>query len=1194
MKSKFTFGCIGIIMLLLLTTNFTYAQEGDKVKSGVQSLNDTYITLNLTNVTPIQFFKEIQKQTNFYFVYNSEDMAKIKLITCNVTSKKLKDVLDSVLGEHNLTYEFSDERVIVVKPATVKAKPTDAKSRKINGFVFFDNKPLENAYVTLKGTNNRTITNTDGEWSLYIPQGQESNLEFTYVGLENADLKILANELTATFLTTMFSNSILVDDVIVTGFERVDKRKSTGSVATIMGDRVLEPIGMTADKMLQGKLAGVSITQNSSTPGATPKIRIRGNSTILGNREPIWVVDGIIMEAPVKVSAADLNSMDRINLVGNAISFLNPNDIERIDVLKDVSATAIYGVKAANGVVVVTTKRGKSGRLSVTYNGNVSVKDRPSYNRLNLMNSSERVDVSEEIARRGLSFTGITRPKVGYEGLLSDLWDRKISYTEFNNGVYDLRSANTDWYDELLRNAVSHSHNVSISGGGDKATYYISGSYAKETDAQLNTGLSRFTISSNLNFNLRENLSLNVGFSAAQTNTERTHSSIDLSSYAYNTSRVLKARNNDGSLAYYPMENSMLTDYSTIDYNIFNEMEHTGYDEENSAININLNLNYKILPWLTSNTVFGYSTTSSVSDEFADDQSYYITEMRGVPYGMMIPDEVKAQTRLPFGGILDQRNNQNNTYNIRESVMFNKRVRGEDFIDAQVGVEIRGNEYKGTQNREYGYFHDRGKQVIIADFNEYTAYANIMKDNRPYYQDNISNTMSLFGILRYSFEDRYSANFNVRYDGSNKFGRTRENRFLPVWSIAGRWNLHNESFMKGVEFLDEFGIKASYGLQGNVLDGQTPNMIISSGTFDPVTQEYYSNLISLPNPNLRWEKTTSYQIGVDFSILRGLMSGTFEYYDKVGHDQIVSRTVEGTNGVENVIINAGKVYNKGWELGVNFNLIRRKNWDWSLSANISKNVNKIVDTENPKNTNFSDYVSGSLLVNGESINSFYSYKFAGLDPNSGLPTFGGLDFYNEDGSQRITSLEDAFASVFAYSGRRDPLFSGGFNTRVAYKNLSLNANFAFALGHKIRLNSLFKDSGQQLPLPDQNWTKDFVNRWQRPGDLTNIPVLSDQVLDVQSVSPHAIGNNFWQMYNQSDLRVVSGNYLRCTSASVNYNFGENVARKIGASALSCSLVCNNLFVIANSALNGQDPEQVNGTRTIPPQRTFSLTLNVNF
>ena len=358
-------------------------------------------------------------------------------------------------------------------------------------------------------------------------------------------------------------------------------------------------------------------------------------------------------------------------------------------------------------------------------------------------------------------------------------------------------------------------------------------------------------------------------------------------------------------------------------------------------------------------------------------------------------------------------------------------------------------------------------------------------------------------------------------DGSNKFGQDKSVRFLPVWSASGKWNLHNEKFLKSAEWMDELAVRASYGIQGNVHPDQTPNLIVKLGTYDGIAKEYQSTLYKLPNNNLKWEKTESYNLGIDFSFFRSWLSGTIEVYKKIGKDQVVQKTLAPSTGANYVAINDGDVDNKGWELSVNLNPVRGKDWNWGISFNTAKNYNKVKNAGEELSVTWSDYVNGTLVSNGRSINSFYAYRFKGLN-DEGLPTFYGESEKNEDGEVIITTQEEAFDAAFVYAGRREPTLSGGFSTNV-FMTVRIPADV-----HAV--HNLYYESGQALPFPQQNMSSEFVHRWREPGDKTVIPALSDNAMTFTTYErKFPIANNRWDMYNKSDLRVVSGDFLRCRS-----------------------------------------------------------------
>ena len=457
----------------------------------------------------------------------------------------------------------------------------------------------------------------------------------------------------------------LVGAIINTGYQRIDRRMSTSSVASISGEDVLQANATTLDNMLQGKIPGLSVMGSSSTPGAATKVRIRGTSTISGNREPLWVVDGVILDDPVSVSTEMLNNLDNVNLIGNAISGLNPMDIEKIDVLKDASATAIYGVRAANGVIVVTTKRGKMGAPRVNYSGTVTVTERPSYNKLNLMDSRERIDVSKEIAAKGLVYS-FEPAAVGYEGLLYDLYDRKISYDQFLSGVQELEMMNTDWFDLLYHNSVSHKHNLSISGADEKVNYYISGAYTDENANVRGTGLEQYNIMAKVQATLASRLTGTVQLRGNITNKDYQHSSISPYSYAYNTSRAIPAFNEDGSYSYYNAEQGF--NAQPLMFNILNEIDNSGRTVKSNSLYFNANLEWAIWDGLRATGTFAMNMSNTSDKEWYNDRTYAAAQLRGLNYGVPFPDADTWRDQfcsLPYGGELKSSETRNFGYTTR-------------------------------------------------------------------------------------------------------------------------------------------------------------------------------------------------------------------------------------------------------------------------------------------------------------------------------------------------------------------------------------------------------------------------------------------------------------------------------------------------------------------------------------------------
>lgn len=1169
----FKSACFLWLLCFLLGTTATASAQG----------HGGGITVEASNELLPSVFKKIEKQSKYKFIFVYEDVSKYRT-TVKLKNAPVNEALAKIIGLHPLKYTVNDNFISVV------LKKGSGSVIEVKGNVLFDDDgtPVQGATVRVNGKTAAT-TNPDGTFVLRnVPS--DAMLTVSFLGMSDETMRA-----TSVVNLRLKSNEQMLDNVVVTGYQELDRRKLSSSIVSMKMDDLKTPSATSLDQMLQGRMAGIAVMNVSSTPGVAPKIRIRGSSSITGNREPLWVVDGIILDEPVAVSTEELNSIDNVNFVGNAISGLNPSDIERIDVLKDVSATAIYGVKAANGVIVVTTRRGKTGKPSVSYTGNLTLTTRPTYGDLNLMNSAERVALSEEMVERGLQFNTYLPTSMAYEGELQKLWSKTIDEETFRRNVKSLKEVNTDWMKLLYRNALTHQHTVSVSGAGDRMDYYLSLGYMNQQGSNRYEGLERITAMLKVNVKMTNALSGGLKVSTGNTDSNFPHSSVSVLDYAYRTSRVIPAYNPDGSLFYY---DNYKTRFASIPYNIFNELENSSRDIKTRNTMINLNLDWKPVDWLKFSSLAGLSFSNTEEDTWADEKTFYISRMRLMPYGKKATDieNFNKETLIPVGGELIHNTSGNRRYTWRNSLDFTYPIGGH-LLSATVGSEITSLKYDGYKSMRYGYMPFRGKKFADIDLFSYAAYAAAVQKNQDVITDNTVNTLSAYGTFTYSYLNRYSANFNIRTDGSNRFGQDKSVRFLPVWSVSGRWNASEEKWLKPLKWIDELAFRASYGIQGNVHPSQTPNLIVRQENYSATLGEFLSTLQQFPNRNLRWEKTVSYNFGLDFGFFKNRLSGSLEVYSKRGYDQIVSRTIAPSNGATSVTINDGDIENKGWELSLNVVPVLTKDWVWSLSFNTGQNTNRVVQ-EGDTEATWQDYVNGTLVKNGRSVNSLYAYRFKGLDHATGLPTFYGESEKDADGKTIINSLQEAYDAAFVYMGKREPDLSGGFSSSLKYKRFTLNALFSFNLGNKIRLNELYTATGQALPFPQQNMSNEFVNRWQKPGDeaITNIPVLSDNDLRFAPYErKYSIADNRWDMYNKSDIRVVPGDFLRCRSMSLRYEFEPSLLKFLHIRGGSIAIEGSNLFVLKSSKLKGKDPEQLSLTSgTIPPQQTYTCQIFLNF
>lgn len=1154
------------------------------------------ISINANKTSVANVFNEIRNVSEFTFIYNTKDVESLNIVSVNLQEASVNDILDLCLKNTDLTYQIED-KVIIISHKIKENIPQEKKQQEgtlVTGTVTDEKgETLPGVSITIKGTKNGVTTNDKGRYFLTVRKGDI--MIFSFVGMIEKEIKYNGQK---PIDVTLQDNASKLEEVVITGYGEVEKRKLSSSVVTISAGVLKEGNSVDISNMLQGKVAGLSIIGSTSTVGVSPKIRIRGISSISGNREPLWVVDGVILDEPVPLSSAELNSLDNVNLIGNAISSINPEDIERIDVLKDASATAIYGTKAANGVIVVTTKQGREGAPEVRYSSSYTISERPDYADLNRMNSKERIDVSKEIVERGLSFRN-DPAHVAYEGLLYDYNAKLITYEEFQVKVAQLEQQNTDWFDLLYRTAVSNTQGVTVSGANKKINYYFSGSYTDNNGTFKDNSMTQFNMLSKIGMQLTPKLSLNTQLRAYTSDKEYQHSSINPYQYAYNTSRAIAAYNPDGSYSYYNEDQGYI---EPLKYNILNELDNSGQTIENQSFNLNINTIYNLTSDLSLDALFSYNRSNTYQNEWFNEKTFIASTMRMYPYGLELPSESENETfyknkcSLPYGGMLSNNNTKNTSWTARATARYNKNITPKNNISIVAGTEFRSTQYDGISTKGYGYLPDRGKVFVSTDLIKFPLYRALISNNANIITDRETNVVSFFGTFTYSYDKRYIANFNVRADGSNKFGQDDSNKFLPIWSVSGRWNVKEESFFKYSEWLDQLSFRASYGIQGNISPDATPNLIINLGTMDPLSGKYASSLNKLPNPFLRWEKTKSYNGAVDFSVIDGRISGSFDLYYKKGEDMIVSKQVSTTTGSNTMDINAGNLENKGFDLTLNLIPLRTKNWQVSLSINGGKNENKVTQSGISTNYSYTDYITGRVILPGQALNTFYSYKFDKLN-EKGLPTF-------KDTDEEVGATEqDMYDKVFSVSGNRTADITGGFSLSVKYKSFSIDGNFSYSLGSMIRLNDLYKSSGQYLPRPQQNMDDIFVNRWRKPGDelTTNIPTISENDLTnidyTQSGRTHEISKNMWEMYNKSDLRVASGDFLKLRNLSFKHYVPMNTCKLLHVSAISLKLDITNIFTIKDSKLRGQDPEQMSfgfGAGSTPPTSSYTLGINVTF
>ena len=1149
---------------------------------------DQKVTIHLEQVKIQEVFKEINKQTGLDFVYSAMQLNEIGMVSLDVKDVTVEVALKKLFEGKPFTCKFEMKSIIIRKVETVTTGKT---SRTIRGVITDkSNEPLPGVTVLLKGTSVGTASNTKGEFILEVT-GSVDSLVVTFVGMKTQYVKLLSDK--DSYRIRMEYDVEEMQEVVVTGYQTINRKRSTGAITSINADKIMRPGVLSIDQMLEGQIPDMMFMSNSGEVGVVPKIRIRGTSTLIGNREPLWVVDGIVLQDPVNISPEELNNPDYVNRIGNAIAGLNPQDIERLDILKDAAATALYGAKAANGVIVITTKKGHIGKPIISYNMNVSYKRRPRYTdrQIDLMNSKERMEFSKDLVDSGYIFPGGMN-MVGYEGLINQLYRGALTYDEFTKQVQYLECLNTDWFDLLTEDAFSHQHTISISGGTETVRYYSSVGYAKDNDVIKGNNNERYTVALNLNADLSPRISTSLGINGNVTSREYSQDEIAPLDYAYNTSRAIPAFDENGDYYYY--QNSGRT-ANSFRYNILNELENSSYDQEGSSISFNMTLNVKFTNYLNASVVGSYSTSNTDIEGWWGEKSHHVALLRQSEYGDAPAKGDDSESALPFGGELTTNSTRNRNYMLRVQLNLDKYF-GQDKhnVNASVGYEVSSTKYKGNSSTMRGYYKDRGKQFSLTTLNDYPAFKAWLEANAyPTISDNLTNLLSAYATVSYSYQSFFTLNGNVRFDGSNKFGDQSNDKLLPIWSISGNYTISEHEWLQR-NWIDYIMLKASFGYQGNMLEGQSPTMIIKQLPTDPLYNELVSELSVYPNPNLKWEKTSSFNGGLTFSLFKRRLQMETSVYYKRTKDAFLTKQISTVNGLEEYVVNSGDVKNSGYSIAATIIPVETRDFNWILATSFSNVFNKVETLPGAEQFELNNFLNGTALVKGKPVGTFYSYKFVGLNPTNGYPIFDDMQERQEE-LEGLTKY-DVYTRVLKATGNREPTMSGSINNTLRYKNWRLNMNLAYSLGSKVRLFKLF-DSNTFLP--ENNVRREFVKRWRKTGDEKNtvIPAPNCYLTHYSSSGEKipTIANNSLDMYNYSDIRVVSGNYLKCSTMSLTYEFPMEKLERIKLSRLALNLSATNLFTICSSKLKGQAPQQSGFAEIqLTDRPTYTVGVSVSF
>ncbi|GAB2550304.1 SusC/RagA family TonB-linked outer membrane protein [Rufibacter soli] len=1009
---------------------------------------------------------------------------------------------------------------------TVVSLDAMAQNRTISGRVTsaVDGSALPGVSVVVKGTTVGASTDINGRYSVDVTGSP--TLVFTFIGFATREVPVGSGN---TLDVKMTEDTKAIGEVVVVGYGSQEKRDVTGSISSIKAEAIQNTPSPSFENALQGRTSGVFVEQQNGKLGQGIKVRVRGSSSVSAGNEPLYVLDGV----PLTNSVPNSNGAPT-----NPLADLNPNDIASIEVLKDAAAAAIYGSRAANGVVLITTKKGITGdtKINLSFFTGFS---KPTHKR-EFLNSAEYVELLREAARNSEEREGEPFWVAFNEGRMQ----------RYAAGATDPLTYNTDWQEEVFQDASITQTDVSAAGGSEKTRFYTGLSHSNQEGILINNRFEKMSGRLNLDHQATDKLALGMNFSLTRTKNYRLSND-----NAFATPMQIVAlspitpaidprtglvsgvldpatgRPNTNYPVYYnPLLNALDADFLTTVFRNFT----------------NVYASYKIINGLTFRSEFGLDLLTQNED------AYYgklTTRNTGTPNGI----GVNSYTQIT-------------NYNTNNFFNYSKNIGDDHTLDAVLGMSYQ----ESNQNANYL----EGQQFPSNAYRKLTSSADITEGSS---SATDYSFLSYFSRVNYKLKEKYLIGLSGRVDASSRFGRDNRYGFFPAGSVG--WIVSEESFLQNSTLINYLKLRASYGITGNAEIGNFASLGLYSGGAG------YGGIpgqspIQIENPDLKWEETGQLDVGLDFGFWNGRVSGEVDYYIKKTNDLLLGVNVPGTTGFRTQLRNVGELENKGFEFALNTdNLVG--DFKWSTNFNFSRNRNKITNLQG-------QIITGGYLnraVEGEPIGVFFGVEYAGVDPDNGDALYY-LNTLNPDGTRNRETTNDFGAADRVVIGDPNPDYTMGLTNNFSFKGFDLSVLFQGVFG-----NDIFNGAGQYMSASASwydNQTKDQLRRWQKPGDITDVP---------RAYLGYANGTD------NSSRYLSDGSYIRLKNLTFGYTLPGAFTQKFHLEKVRIYTVGLNLLTFTD--YEGWDPEvntdylagnisQGNDFYGAPQARTITFGINIGF
>lgn len=1128
------------------------------ISAGVYSQQNK-VSLHLNNVTYEKFIETVKAQTGISFLYNSGLFKKADRISVSAEKETLDAVLNEILTKGGYTFDYEDEVVVIKKGRDLPVVLPPVEKRTIKGIVK-DNKgaTLPGVSVIIKGTQVGVATDIEGRFEIKVDNNPALTLQFSFVGLKTKEVKIGEQRELQVVMEAAAEN---LEEVVVTGYQTLSKERATGSFGIINTQSIEAKLQPNLSSLLEGQATGVVLDKDG-------KIEIRGVSTFSAESTPLVVVDGYPIEGGLET--------------------INPENIENITVLKDGVAASIYGSRAANGVIVVTTTKGATDSFSVSYKGIVSVTLKPDLSDLNRASTSDYIDAELDLFRQNpngpstMSKSNMSRVTwlmmQAREGIITEA-DAMAEIDELRK-VDGLKQAEKYYY----RNQLSHQHNLSISGGTEKNKFNAAINYLDTRRNMIHSDNSRLIFDIKNDWKPSRYVTLGLLANVVyQKDNKAVRDWSDL--LGYTSSSAIQPYDNlvdpatGNPTTVFSTSTYKIANYQTLagmkdwTYNPIEDLAKERVNAEDIQTRIGGNLRVNIIEGLNIETGGMWTRGSKVEKTVYDRDAYRIR----IAYNDATSKENPASHHFPDGGMIDEWRNVNESWTIRTQINFNRSFMGDKHrVTFLAGNEVRKSTYSNNQlATRVGYNPTAGSfvPVNIKDYNAgiynadmFMGRAFTLKTGSYNLRDN--RFVSWYGNASYEFDSRYLVSGSVRMDLTNFFGTDPKYRYKPLWSIGGTWKLSEEKFFD-VSWIDRLNIRGSYGINGNISLSEGPFLILSAGSYSDMTGGVSYGVAAPPNNQLRWEKTATTNIGADITVLDNRVNIALDYYVKNSSDLLAKDAIDPTTGFSSLTKNVGKMTNKGLEFTINADIIKKNDFLWNAIFNFSYNKNEVKEY-NVTRAYATSWTGTPKMAKGYAADAMFGFRYAGLNDK------GEAMGYNKDGEKDL--MGNLTPDDIIYLGTVRPKYDLSFTNTFKYKDLQLSFMLIAKLGHKYRKDGFY----------GSNYLNRHVSeRWQKPGD------------EATKMYPRLMSWNMDMFYfPYSDFMTGNASYMKLRDVTLSYTLPRQWLQPVGLTNARVYFQARNLLTVTAKGVD-IDPEitEVNmtgGTGAFTEQGFTSLPLRPEF